>query len=109
MYHLFDLNAKYNQDIKFYHLSEEIDIDRLRETEIFKDSHFLKTDFKNDIFGFKDKKVYHFNKIESFENVQSFVHDLQHPDTIELDSHFQTLLLKDPQTFFTLIVKSKND
>lgn len=63
------MNSKYNQDIKFYHLSEDVEIDELRKLDVFKDSHFLKTDFKNDIFGFKDKKVLHFDKIESFDNI----------------------------------------
>lgn len=86
-YHFYDLNSKYHQDKKFFVL-EKYDKNELENWQVFKDHHFHQTDFKNDIFMFHDGDVHLFDKMLSFDNVDSFIHKVSHPDIMELGYTF---------------------
>lgn len=81
----------------------------IEEWQVFKDHHFHQTDFKNDIFMFHDGDVHLFDKMESFDNIDGFIHKVSHPDVMELGYTFQSTYEKDPAVFFVLFVRDMND
>ncbi len=109
LYHIFDLNFKYHQEIDFYFIESPKDLKRYIKSGIFEDSVLQKSKLKSNIFMIKDDKSYHFNNKPTFDNLDKFIFNLKHPNIITLNKNFYKVVANGPEQFFVLFVNSMED